>query len=271
MASVAITEDERREVRAHLQHRYKNVFTNAAIEGHLADYVGFTFAEAMVPVLALTLQQGARILDVGSGFGSFVLLAREHGFDARGIELAPFEVEFARRRLRRLRPADDQREVYREGDASALDLPPESLDAVTLWNVIEHIPEARRVLSAAGRMLRPGGRLYLICPNYAAFRQEAHYHVPWYPLLPRPLASRYLRRLGREPSYFENEIFYRTNWGILRLLRQTGFEPYDLTGTKPMRLDPRAVWRRPKEFLDFYNPMRESVALSAQRPGASVR
>ena len=154
-----------------------------------------------------------------------------------------------------------QDDVSRLGGAEA------SLDAVTLWNVIEHVADGYSLLRACARLLKPGGIAYVICPNYAAWRQEAHYHVPWPPLLPRPLASRYLRTLGKDPTYFEQEIFYRTNWQVLRWLARLGLEAYDLTAMSPMTITTRRLWCDRKTLLDFYNPFRESVVLSARKRG----
>ena len=72
------------------------------------------------------------------------------------------------------------------------------------------------------RVLKPGGLLYVVCPNYAALRREAHYHVLWLPLMPRRIASRYLRWRGRNPAFFEQHIYYRTNTGVTAFLRRHG-------------------------------------------------
>jgi len=51
------------------------------------------------------------------------------------------------------------------GDATNLDFPDRSFDAVTMFDVIEHIPDDRRALAEAFRVLRPGGYLLLSTPN----------------------------------------------------------------------------------------------------------
>lgn len=264
--SEAVTDRERSVLDAHLRSRYARVFSDEAIEGHIRDYVGFTFADNVVGMVLAWAGAGATLLDIGCGFGAFVLRARELGMDARGVEMAEFEVEFARDRLRRLRPQDDPADIYRQGDARFLELATGSLDVVTLWNVIEHIDDDRAVLRAVHRMLRPGGSLYLICPNYAAVRQEAHYHVPWYPFFPKALASRYLAAKGKDPGYLRSEIFYRTNWGLLRRLSGLGFDLYTLDNTTPMGPS-KAFLRRPRAFLEFYNPFKDSVLLAARKRG----
>jgi SAM-dependent methyltransferase len=213
---------------------------------------------------------GMRLLDVGSGFGSCVLAARDKGADAIGIEIAPFEVEFARRRLRQVRPQDNAEDVYRVGDFLAFEAPEGSFDTVTFWNVLEHVSDLPATLSAARRLLKPGGVLYVVCPNYFAWRLEAHYHVPWKPnpLLPRDKAVAYLKSLGRDPSFFESAIFRRTNWEVLGMLRQLRFEPCDIATRRSMDLSLRnlpAMLIRPMKFARFYNPFCHSVVLAAKK------
>jgi len=253
---------------AYLRSLYTGVFSEESIRAHITDYVGLTFVDQVVPTVARAVPPGGRVLDIGSGFGSFVLAARASGLDACGVEKAPFEVEFARRRLAPTRPQDDAETVYRQGDALALVAEAGTFDAITLWNVLEHIGDGDALLALAARLLKPGGAIFIICPNYAAIRSEAHYQVPWYPFVPRRLASTYLLRQGRDPGYFDTSIFYRTNWGVMRALHRAGFELYDFSASFSMALTPRhglTILRYPMGYLRYYNPMKESVVLAARR------
>lgn len=261
-------------VHNYLRELYDGVFTPEAIERHIEDHVGFTFADWVAPLVQRGSPSGAKLLDIGSGFGSFVLRARELGLDAFGIELAAFEVEYARKRLELLRPIDNAVNVYRLGDIRDLSWPDECLDVVTLWNVMEHIPKPFALLQIVQRLLKPGGSLYIICPNYAAFRLEAHYHVPWYPFLPRHWASWYLRRKGNNPRFFETNIHYTTNWGVLWALKRLGLQLWDLSNS--MRMDLAltnfgVVLRNPVAFARFYNPLSEAVLVAARKPLSNHR
>lgn len=222
---------------------YQGVFTEEAIRSHLDNHVGFGFADYAVAVTLPHLPKGAKVLDLGCGFGSFVHLAREAGLDAVGIELASFEVAFARARLSRLRPDDDPAHVFREGDAREIGLDIGPFDAVTLWNVLEHIEDARALLEDVDRILSPGGQILIVCPNYAASRDEAHYHVPWNAELSgdREKAIDYLRSLGRDPSYYRTSIFCRTNQEIIGILEDLGYGLFELSGRRPMSIGWRTI------------------------------
>jgi len=239
-----MTVPERELLLEHLCKQYRGVFTAAAIERHVDDYVELEPARAQLRDLLDHTGPVGTLLDVGCGFGPFVVAAREAGVDARGVEIARFEVDYARRRLATERPGDDPEHVYVEGDARRLPFPDASVDLVTLWNVLEHVPDQERMLAEAVRVLRPGGHLFAIAPNYAALRREAHYHLPWPPLLPKPLAARYLRALGRDPRFLLEDVHYVTNGRVRRDLRRLGTDIAD--DRRLAKLDhPEAIGRAP--------------------------
>jgi ubiquinone/menaquinone biosynthesis C-methylase UbiE len=71
-----------------------------------------------------------------------------------GIDISPAMIDIARRRAVELRrPAD-----LRTGDAQALGLSDESVDAVVSTLSLCSIPDAGRAVAEARRVLRPGGR-----------------------------------------------------------------------------------------------------------------
>src|SRR5919112_2070836 len=75
-----------------------------------------------------------------------------------GVDLTPAMIELARQRADAL-----GREVdLRVGDAQALDLPDAQYDTVVAMLALSSIPDERRALAEARRVLRPGGRLLLL-------------------------------------------------------------------------------------------------------------
>jgi cyclopropane-fatty-acyl-phospholipid synthase len=106
----------------------------------------------------LGLQPGARVLDVGCGWGSFALhAAKHHGARVLGITLSEPQVLHARARARELGVEDlveFRVEDYRE-------LGGESFDAISSIGMVEHVGEANIDVYAAGlaRLLKPNGML----------------------------------------------------------------------------------------------------------------
>jgi cyclopropane-fatty-acyl-phospholipid synthase len=107
----------------------------------------------------LGLREGERILDVGCGWGSFVLhAAARRGVHAVGITLSPNQAELARQRVEEAGLQD--RVEIRECDYRDL-AGGEQYDAIASIGMVEHvganqIDEYARVLA---RLLQPGGRL----------------------------------------------------------------------------------------------------------------
>jgi SAM-dependent methyltransferase len=157
--------------------------------------------------------QGSRLLDVGAGRGRFVLGALAAGYDARGIEPSP---RGEARLERAASPRDDarlERAASPRGEArlerAAIDeanVDRGSLDAVTIWHVLEHLDDPGGALSRVAGWLRPSGALLVGVPNLASV-QAIVGGGRWYHLdVPR-------HRVHFTPT------------GIRALLRASGFEP----------------------------------------------
>lgn len=105
------------------------------------------------------LRGAAPVLDLGCGRGELLLLLREAGIAATGVDADPALVQAARRR---------GLEVS-EGDAldALRALPAGSLGAVTAIHLLEHLgaDALLRLLGEVRRVLRPGGILLAECPN----------------------------------------------------------------------------------------------------------
>lgn len=162
------------------------------------------------------------VLDVGSGLGTFVLLANNFGIPAVGVEPGAHELELARERqaaIAGLAAAD----LFTQGVGEAMPYADGSFSGVLLHDVLEHVGDWRAVLAEVRRVCAPGAVVYIKGPNYAVRFSEPHYRVPWLPLMPKPLARRYLGWLGRDTDYLEH-LGWRRRGQVLAELRALGFE-----------------------------------------------
>ena len=106
----------------------------------------------------LALKEGERVLDVGCGWGSWVVHAAErYGVHATGITLSEPQAEGARRRAEEAGVADrvDIRVMdYRE-------LAGEQFDAIASIGMVEHVGASNidEYAATLARLLQPGGRL----------------------------------------------------------------------------------------------------------------
>jgi ubiquinone/menaquinone biosynthesis C-methylase UbiE len=169
---------------------------------------------------------GAMILDIGSGTGGFAVGCRQLGYRAFGVEpdrigagARVTSIEIAARRL--------SSNVFASAIGEALPFGDQVFDLVTLNQVVEHVPDQLAVLREAVRVLRPGGVLYVACPNYLRF-YEPHYKVFWLPLMHKSLGRLYLRLRGRNPVMLR-DLYYTTNRRLRKWLEALGdgFEVLD--------------------------------------------
>ena len=140
-------------------------------------------------------------LDIGCGPGTFIATL-DGATRSRGIDIARPQIDYAQEHYagpgREFQVAGDPPLPYDEG----------SFDAVTVIELIEHLPEAqnRALLAEALRVLRPHGKLLVSTPNYAGC---------W------PLIEALVNRLG-PTSYEEQHITHYTRARLQRLLNEAG-------------------------------------------------
>ncbi|MBI4510532.1 MAG: class I SAM-dependent methyltransferase [Deltaproteobacteria bacterium] len=103
---------------------------------------------------------GARILDVGCGGGHVLRALAERRTDIRlfGIDLSPGQVARARARTAAL----GKRVEITRGSALSLPFSEDSFDVVLSVASVKHWPDPHAGLSECVRVLRPGGRLFVV-------------------------------------------------------------------------------------------------------------
>ena len=117
---------------------------------HVADFrAGLSLIEAhALPSRSL--------LDVGCATGSFLSLAQARGWQCRGVEVSAFAAAQARERT--------GCEVFC-GRLEDAPFGASAFDVITMWDLLEHLPEPLQGLEAARRLLKPSGLLLVNTPN----------------------------------------------------------------------------------------------------------
>jgi SAM-dependent methyltransferase len=138
------------------------------------------------------------LLDVGAATGFFVEQAKAAGWDASGVEPSTWAAEYARNEL----GADVQ-----TGTLESLNVGDGSFDVVTLWEVIEHLPDPEATLAEIRRILRPGGVLVLSTPDAGS------------------LAARLSGRRWLGWRKVPEHLFFFDRVNLDRLLQKAGFRP----------------------------------------------
>ncbi len=150
-----------------------------------------------------------RLLDVGCAAGKFLMMAQEAGFRAEGLELNAEYVEFIRVHRRVA--------VRQELLADAV-YPEDSFDVVTLWDVLEHVPDPRTLTAEIARILKPGGIVALTTINHDCFNERILGKRWRYWMPPDHVCSfspAVLRRVLEESGFHSIMIEHHAMWEVL--------------------------------------------------------
>jgi 2-polyprenyl-3-methyl-5-hydroxy-6-metoxy-1,4-benzoquinol methylase len=112
-----------------------------------------------------------KILDIGAGTGDFLVVAKNDGWQITGIEPNAKAKEIA-----------INKGVSFAESLSALES--HSFDIITMWHVLEHVPNLDEYLTELKRLIKPTGSIVIAVPNFKSFdanfygRHWAAYDVP---------------------------------------------------------------------------------------------
>jgi 2-polyprenyl-3-methyl-5-hydroxy-6-metoxy-1,4-benzoquinol methylase len=127
----------------------------------------FALAERQLAAISRHRKPG-RCLDIGASAGFFVKTAADHGWDAHGIELSRDTAELARERY----GVDVACARLEESTFE-----PGSFDAVTLWDVIEHVPDPVDTMRRVSALLKPDGVVGILTPNLDGLFARCSYKI----------------------------------------------------------------------------------------------
>lgn len=100
-----------------------------------------------------------KMLDVGCGFGFFINRAQQSGWDTFGLDVSDFALNYAEKELKLPN--------LKKGELNQAGYEKNFFNAVTMWNVLEHVPNPSEVLKDIYQILIPGGLVAIRVPNVA--------------------------------------------------------------------------------------------------------
>jgi len=142
---------------------------------------------------------GRSLLDIGCGSGTFLHLARKRGFDPHGLDMSANAVAAAKA---------EYGLPVRQGDIGGDAWKGSSFDFITMFHVLEHVPDPLAAVGFAGGLLAPGGSLIVQVPNVASLQARV-FGARWYGLdVPRHLINFTPRALALlfERAGFDAEV-----------------------------------------------------------------
>ncbi|WP_439153099.1 class I SAM-dependent methyltransferase [Winogradskyella sp.] len=111
---------------------------------------------------------GKNLLDIGCGTGDFLDTAKKDNWEVTGIE--PNE------KARQIANAKTDNSVYEIQYLQ--NLKGNSFDVITLWHVLEHLPNLEKNITLFKKLLKPNGTLVIAVPNYKSYDAK-HYKNYW--------------------------------------------------------------------------------------------
>ena len=105
------------------------------------------------------------LLDIGAGTGNFCETSKQNSWEVYGVE-----------------PSQKAREIAAKKNIflhqSIEDFKGQQFDVITLWHVLEHLPDLENTITAIQKLLKPNGVLIVAVPNYNSFDAK-HYKGFW--------------------------------------------------------------------------------------------
>lgn len=106
-----------------------------------------------------------RILDIGAGVGDFLSVAKNDGWQTIGIE-----------------PSEKAKAIAINKGVSFVEnlseLESNSFDVITMWHVLEHVPDLENQIKELKRLIKPSGTVIIAVPNFKSY-DASHYRIFW--------------------------------------------------------------------------------------------
>lgn len=101
------------------------------------------------------------LLDIGAGTGDFLLTAKQNGWNTIGVE-----------------PSEKAKEIAIgkgiQFSDSTEELESNSFDIITMWHVLEHVPNLELQIKELKRLVKPNGTIIIAVPNFKSY--DANYY-----------------------------------------------------------------------------------------------
>jgi 2-polyprenyl-3-methyl-5-hydroxy-6-metoxy-1,4-benzoquinol methylase len=135
-------------------------------------------------------EKGA-LLDIGSGTGDFLVAAKKEGWKTTGIEPS----------LKAKTIAISKGVDFVD---NLTDLKDQSFDIITMWHVLEHVPNLEEYLVALKRLLKPTGTILIAVPNFKSF--DANYYGRFWAAYDVPRHIWHFSKVTIEKLFSEKEM-----------------------------------------------------------------
>ena len=121
--------------------------------------------KSKIGIINKGMSRRGRLLDIGAGTGDFLVAANADGWDGVGVE-----------------PNNSARDIATAKGVQFTDttqaIADQSVDVITMWHVLEHVPDVSGQIAELKRLLKPDGKIIIAVPNYKSY-DAAYYKEFW--------------------------------------------------------------------------------------------
>lgn len=132
-----------------------------------------------------------RLLDIGAGTGDFLLVAKNNGWQTTGIE-----------------PSIKAKEIATKKGVSFVneiaEIADKSIDVVTMWHVLEHVPDLQNQISELKRIIKTNGTIIIAVPNFKSF--DANYYGKFWAAFDVPIHLWHFSKTAIEKLFMEKDL-----------------------------------------------------------------
>lgn len=172
-------------------------YSDAVDENYVSQFEGrYATFKAGIKEIEKHYGKKGKVLDVGCAAGIFLKACKEEGWDTYGVEPSRWLADWGNKKFNANIKAGTLEEAH---------YPDNFFDVVTLWDVLEHVPDPAATLKEIHRILKPGGLVAVNYPN---------------------IGSKLAKTFGRKWWFLLSiHLFYFTPKTIYAMLEKLGFEP----------------------------------------------
>ena len=137
------------------------------------------------------------VLDIGTGTGDFLSVLKDDGWKVMGIEPNDKAKTIAVAKGIPFENSTNQFENY-------------SFDVITMWHVLEHVPDVSKQIEELKRLLKPDGTIFIAVPNFHSF--DANYYGNYWAAFDVP------RHLWHFSKTAIKKLFEIQNFRVIKVL-----------------------------------------------------
>lgn len=162
--------------------------------------------EKFADLISQSIKKGGNFLDIGCGTGTLLALVKEKLINGQGVDISKSSIKIAQ--------AKGLQAKYYSG--KVLPFEDSYFDGAGSYNVLEHTQEPIDFLNEQLRVIKPGGYLFISCPNFLSITNSYHWHT-----------AGLLRKLQNLFEMIRRIFMRKIEFGTMHTIDREEFQPDD--------------------------------------------